>query len=183
MLVTEAALIDRLLGVARETIATVRHCWLATAAPDGGANARAVRAFPGGVGADEWARRFLCRRGSRKVPEIQRAPGVTLAYQDGPGDRYVGLVGRAGVIDDRTEMRTIWQGDWDAFFPPGYVIDLATGAIFEFALPATNLPPGVSRGRWEKGDTGPWTSVIIVADLRPLARQPFGDHGAIARNF
>jgi hypothetical protein len=23
----------------------------------------------------------------------------------------------------------------------------------------------------------------IVADLRPLARQPFGDHGAIARNF
>lgn len=116
MTTTETASVERLLAVARETIASVRHCWLVTAAPDGGANARAIRAFAGGPGADEWSRRFLCRRGSRKVPEIQRAPRVTLAYQDGPGDRYVGLVGRATVIDDRTEMRTLWQAIGTRFF-------------------------------------------------------------------
>ena len=159
MLVTEAALIDRLLDVARETIATVRHCWLATAAPDGGANARAVRAFPGGVGADEWTRRFLCRWGSRKVPEIQRAPRVTLAYQDVPGDRYVGLVGRASVIDDRTEMRTIWQGDWDAFFPPGFadanmiVVQVAVDRIEIHARGVTAEPFGHGR-TWIERDGG-----------------------------
>ncbi len=162
---TEAAPIERLLAVARETIATVRHCWLATAAPDGGANARAVRAFPGAAGADEWTRRFLCRRGSRKVPEIQRAPRVTLAYQDAPGDRYVGLVGRASVIDDRTEMRTLWQGDWDAFFPPGFadanmiVVQVAVDRIEIHARGVTAEPFGHGRTWIERTGGDGWRLV------------------------
>ena len=59
--------IDRLLAVARETIATVRYCWVATRAEEGGANARAVRSFAGADGSDEWTRRFLTRRSARKV--------------------------------------------------------------------------------------------------------------------
>jgi hypothetical protein len=39
--------IARLLAAARETIANVRYCWLATRAEEGGAHARAVRAFAG----------------------------------------------------------------------------------------------------------------------------------------
>lgn len=165
MLVTEAALIDRLLDVARETIATVRHCWLATAAADGGANARVVRAFPGGGGADEWTRQFLCRRGSRKVPEIQRAPRVTLAYQDGSGDRYVGLLGRASVIDDRAEMRTIWQGDWDALFPPGFadanmiVVQVAVDRIEIHARGVTAEPFGHGRTWIERAGGDGWRLV------------------------
>jgi general stress protein 26 len=73
--------IGRLLAAARETIATVRHCWVATCAEQGGANARAVRCFASAPGSDEWTRRFLTRRGSRKVAEIRRDPRITLAYQ------------------------------------------------------------------------------------------------------
>jgi len=135
------------------------------AAPDGGANARAVRAFPGAPDADEWTRRFLCRRDSRKVPEIQRAPRVTLAYQDGAGERYVALVGRARVIDDRTEMRSLWQGDWDAFFPPGFadanmiVVQVAVDRIEIHARGATAEPFGHGRTRIERATGGDWRLV------------------------
>jgi hypothetical protein len=58
-----------------------------------------------------------------------------------------------------------WEGlNW--FFPPGFVIDLATGAIFELELPK-NPPAGISRGRSEEGDTGPPASFIILAELHP----------------
>ena len=120
MQVSENAVVDRLLSAARQTIVEVCYCWLTTATSDGGAHARAERAFAGGPDADEWSRRFLCRRDSRKVSEIQRAPRVTLAYQDSAGDRYVALIGRASIIDDHTEMRSLWQSDWDAYFPPGF---------------------------------------------------------------
>ena len=44
------AQIDRLLAVARETIGSVRHCWVATHAEEGGAHARGVTAEPFGHG-------------------------------------------------------------------------------------------------------------------------------------
>ena len=162
MQANETAQIHRLLDAARGTIATVRYCWLATAAPDGGANARAVRAFPGGPGADEWTRRFLCRRGSRKVPEIRRAPRVTLAYQDSAGDRYVALVGEASVIDDRAEMRSLWQGDWDALFPPGFadanmvVVRVAVDRIEIHARGVTAEPFGHGYTWLERANPGEW---------------------------
>jgi hypothetical protein len=59
--------IEQFLAAARQTIGEVQHCWLATRSLDGGANARAVRAHAGAPGADEWTRRILVRRGSRKV--------------------------------------------------------------------------------------------------------------------
>src|SRR5581483_7438681 len=97
--------IERLLVAARQTIEEVRYAWLATAAENGGAHSRAVRVFPGGPNDDEWTRRFLCRRNSRKVAEMRRAPRVTLAFQHDSGDAYVALVGRALLLDDQAEMR------------------------------------------------------------------------------
>jgi general stress protein 26 len=165
MQIIEATQVERLLDVARETIATVRHCWVATVAPDGGANARAVRAFPGGPGADEWTRRFLCRRESRKVAEMQRAPRVTLAYQTSDCDRYVGLIGRARVIDDRAEMRGLWSGDWDRFFPPGFadahmvVANVEVDRIEIHARGITAEPFGHGRTWIERIDGGAWRLV------------------------
>ena len=52
------------------------------------------------------------------------------------------------------------------FFPPGILIDLASGAIFQVDLPE-KMPPGASRGHWEKGDSGTWASLIVMAELRP----------------
>src|SRR3984885_3018673 len=118
---TESQQIDRLLAVARETIATVRYCWVATRAEDVGANARAVRSFAGVPDGDAWTRRFLARRGSRKVAEIHRDPHVTLAYQADSGDAYVALVGRACVVEDRTEMHDLWYGNVATSFPDDFV--------------------------------------------------------------
>ena len=74
----------------------------------------------GSAGSDEWTRRFLVRRSSRKVTEMQAAPLVTLAFQHPSGDRYIALGGRATIIDDVAEMRTMWSSELDRHFPPGF---------------------------------------------------------------
>src|SRR5215813_6052906 len=112
--------IPRFLGAARETIASVRICWLATRSLEGGTNARAVDSWAPATGSDEWTRRILVRRSSRKVAEMRAAPLVTLAFQHPSGDRYVALGGRATVIEDVAEMRTLWPSELEAYFPPGF---------------------------------------------------------------
>jgi general stress protein 26 len=106
--------IKEVLKAARETIAAAPICWLVTRSLEGGTNARAVNSSPGPAGSDEWTRRFLVRS------EMRTAPLVTLAYQHPSGDRYVALGGRATIIDDIAEMRTMWSTDVDAHFPPGF---------------------------------------------------------------
>src|SRR4029077_1411880 len=91
-----------------------------TRSAEGGTNARAVRSSAGAPGSDDWTRRFLVRRGSRKVAEMRNAPLVTLAYQQPSGDQYVALGGSATIIEDTAEMRTMWSSDLDAHFPPGF---------------------------------------------------------------
>ena len=113
--VTEADILQ-FLAAARETIAAVPICWLATRSLEGGTNARAVNSSAGSPGSDEWTRRFLVRRSSRKVLEMQAAPAVTLAYQQPSGERYVALGGRATIIEDVAEMRTMWRSELDADF-------------------------------------------------------------------
>src|SRR6478609_9109650 len=110
---TEAQMAQFLVA-ARETIAAVPVCWLATRSAEGGTNVRAVNTSPGVAGSDEWTRRILVRRSSRKVAEIRAAPSVTLAYQNSSCDRYIALGGRAIIIDDVAQMRTIWSSDLDA---------------------------------------------------------------------
>jgi general stress protein 26 len=117
--VTEAQ-IATFLAAAHETIAAVPICWLATRSLEGGTNARAVNSSAGAPGSDEWARRFLVRRSSRKVAEMRTAPSVTLAYQHASGDRYIALGGRAAIVEDVAEMRTLWPIELDARFPAGF---------------------------------------------------------------
>jgi general stress protein 26 len=108
------------LSAARDTIAEVPVCWLATRSLEGGTNARAVSTSPGPPGSDEWTRRILVRGSSRKVAEIRAEPLVTLAFQHASGDRYVALIGRATIIEDVTEMRSLWPSELDKHFPPGF---------------------------------------------------------------
>lgn len=117
--VTESEIVQ-FLAVARDTIAAAPVCWLATRSLEGGANSRAVNSSAGPPGSDEWTRRFLVRRSSRKVAEMRAAPLVTLAFQHPSGDRYIALGGRANIIDDVAEMRTMWSSGLDAHFPPGF---------------------------------------------------------------
>jgi len=153
--------IDRLLTVARETIAAVRYCWVATRAEDGGANARAVLSLAGAPGSDEWTRRFLTHRGSRKVAEIRRDPRVTLAYQANTGDSYVALAGVAHLVDDKAEMRSLWQANVvkvldDAVATGMIVVRIDVHRIEIHARGVTAEPFGHGRTLIERDAVGAW---------------------------
>jgi general stress protein 26 len=102
--------IERLLAAARDTVAAVPFCWVVTAADDGGAHARVVKAQPGSAGEEFWTRWFLTPRVGRKAAEIRRAGRVTLAYQHDSGEAYVALAGPAALIDDREAVESRFRG-------------------------------------------------------------------------
>ena len=162
--VTEADILA-FLAAARETIAAVPICWLATRSLGGGTNARAVNSSTGSPGSDEWSRRFLVRRSSRKVAEMRAAPSVTLAYQNGSGERYVALGGRATIIEDVAEMRTMWRSELDAHFPPGFadanmiVIRVDVDRIEVHVCGLTPAPFGHGRTLLERQGDGSWRFV------------------------
>jgi general stress protein 26 len=159
--VTDADIIQ-FLAAARETIAAVPICWLATRSQEGGTNARAVNASAGPPGSDQWARRFLVRRSSRKVAEMRAAPSVTLAFQHPSGERYVALGGRATIIEDVAEMRTLWRSELDAHFPPGFadanmiVIRVDVDRIEVHVRGLTPAPFGHGRTLLERQGEGSW---------------------------
>ena len=159
--VTEAQ-IAQFLGAARETIAAVPICWLVTRSTEGGTNARAVNTWPGAPGSDDWTRRILVRRSSRKVAEIRAAPLATLAYQHPSGDRYIVLGGRATILDDVAQMRTLWNGELDAHFPPGFadanmiVIQFDVDRIDVHVRGLTPEPFGAGRTLLERRPDGSW---------------------------
>lgn len=157
--------IERFLAAAWETIADVPHCWVATRSADGGTNARAVKSSTGAPGDDPWTRRFLARRGSRKVAEIREAPRVTLAYQHGSGNAYVALAGRATIVEDNAEMRTLWPSSMDALFQPGFadanliVVRVAVDRVEVHARGVTREPFGHGRTLLERNGPHGWRFV------------------------
>src|SRR5712671_1780806 len=158
---TEAQIVS-FLAAARETIAAVPICWLATRSLEGGTNARAVNSSAGRPGSDEWIRRFLVRRSSRKVAEMRAAPLVTLAFQHPSGDRYIALGGCATITEDVAEMRTMWSSDLDAHFPPGFadanmiVIQVNVDRIEVHVRGLTPEPFGAGRTLLERQPAGSW---------------------------
>jgi len=162
--VTETQIVQ-FLAVARETIAAVPVCWLATRSVEGGTNARAVSSSSGAPGSDEWTRRVLVRRSSRKVAEMRAAPLVTLAHQHPSGDRYVALGGRATIVEDTAEMRSMWPSELDAPFPPGFadanmiVIRIEVDRIEVHARGITLEPFGHGRTLIERQPAGAWRFV------------------------
>jgi general stress protein 26 len=159
--VTETQILG-FLAAARETIAAVPICWLATRSLKGGTNARAVSSSAGSPGSDEWTRRFLVRRSSRKVAEMRASPSVTLAFQHASGERYIALGGRATIIEDVAEMRTMWPSELDAHFPPGFaddnmiVIQVEVDRIEVHVRGLTPAPFGHGRTLLKRQGDGSW---------------------------
>jgi general stress protein 26 len=150
------------LDAARETIAAVPICWLVTRSLEGGTNARAVNSSAGSPGSDQWTRRFIVRRNSRKVAEMRAVPMVTLAFQHPSGERYIALGGRATIIDDVSEMRTIWSSDLDSHFPAGFadanmiLIQVDVDRIEVHVRGLTPEPFGAGRTLLERKSAGAW---------------------------
>ena len=154
--------INAYLAAAHDTVVATRICWLATRSLEGGTNVRAVDCWKGAPGSDKWTRRFLVRRTSRKVAEMRAAPMVSLACQHASGERWVTLGGRATIIDDIAEMRTIWTGELDAKFPPGFananmiVVRLDVDRVEVHVRGLTPEPFGTGRTLLERQPGGSW---------------------------
>src|ERR1700674_4265879 len=162
--VTETQILQ-FLAAARETSTAVPVCWLATRSLEGGTNARAVSSSAGPPRSDEWTRRFLVRRSSRKVGEMRAAPLATLAFQHPSGDRYIALGGRATIIEDVVEMRTMWSSDLDTHFPPGFAdanmifVQVDVDRIEVHVRGLTPEPFGAGRTLLERQPDGSWRFV------------------------
>jgi general stress protein 26 len=63
--------------------------------------------------------RFLTRRSSHKVDEIDDMGEINLAFMDARGEDYVSVSGMALLSQDRDLMRAIWTDDDDISFPEG----------------------------------------------------------------
>jgi general stress protein 26 len=120
--IANRARVDRLLTAARDTMARVAYCWAATPSEDGGVNVRVVGPIPGVPGEEDLTIWIVTSGGSRKAADIRRAGRLTLGYQHhsyGAPDDYVVLIGRAALVEDRTEIRDRWIESWRPFFPDG----------------------------------------------------------------
>ena len=93
---------------------------------------------------------------------MRAAPFVTLAFQDPSGDRYIALGGRATIIEDVAEMRTMWPSELDAHFPPGFadanmiVIRVDVDRIEVHVRGLTPAPFGHGRTLLERQTEGSW---------------------------
>ncbi len=121
--VTETDIL-RFLAAARETIAAVPVCWLATRSLESGTNRGRSIPRRGLPGSDPWTRHFMVRRSSRKVAEMRAAPLVTLAFQHPSGQRYIAL---GGSGDDYRRCR-------------GNANDVAGASSMRIFRPASRTP-------------------------------------------
>jgi general stress protein 26 len=93
---------------------------------------------------------------------MRASPPVTLAFQHPSGDRYVALGGRATIVDDVAEMRSLWPGDLDRQFPPGFadanmiVIQVDVDRIEVHVRGLTAEPFGSGRTLLERQPAGSW---------------------------
>jgi len=167
---TEAEILE-FLDAARATVAAVPICWLATRSLEGGANVRAVNAFAGPPGSDEWTRRFLVRRTSRKVGELHAAPAVTLAFQHPSGERYVALGGRAAISEDVSQIRSLWPSEMDPYFLIGFadtnmmVVQVDVDRVEVHVRGLTPEPFGTGRTLLQRESSGSWRYVPAAASL------------------
>src|SRR4030081_3935143 len=153
--------VEHLLAAARDTIAEVPFCWVVTAAGDGGANARLVKAQPSGAADDFWTRWFLTPRIGRKAAEIHRAGRLTLAYQHDSGNAFVALAGPAELIDDRAAVESRFRGsiydDPEGIVAASLIAGRVTANHLELHVRGVPAEPwGRGRTLLDRGPDGTW---------------------------
>lgn len=93
---------------------------------------------------------------------MREADRVTLAYQHDSGDAYIALGGRAILVDDVAEMRSLWPSTMDDRFPPGFadehmmVVRVEVDRIEVHIRGLTREPFGHGRTLIERATTSAW---------------------------
>lgn len=90
---------------------------LNTCLPSGGVHSRPMMI---GKVSDGGKVRLISARAAQKVEEIKDNSAVSLSCQSEKGS-YLTLSGTARLRDDHTELESIWNGAFDAWFPNGTV--------------------------------------------------------------
>jgi general stress protein 26 len=105
---------NRLIGAAREVMASVRYCALITLDQTGHPQARTMDPFLPDENMVVW---FGTNLNSRKVNEIRRDSRATLYYEAPGGTGYVVIKGEASLIDDPEKKSKYWKTEWEKFYP------------------------------------------------------------------
>ncbi|MGL4622243.1 pyridoxamine 5'-phosphate oxidase family protein [Chroococcidiopsis sp.] len=109
-----------LIEVVRDTIKSVKYCFLITLNESEQANARLVEPLNLEEDMTLW---FVTSAKSRKVREILNKSYVTVTFQDDSEQAYVTALGTASVENDFYEKQKRWQEDWTIYFPAGLQSD------------------------------------------------------------
>ncbi|RUT14382.1 general stress protein [Chroococcidiopsis cubana SAG 39.79] len=105
-----------LIEVVKDTIESVKYCFLITINESKQAHARLVEHFNFEADMTLW---FVTNAKSRKVREILNKNSVTVTFQDDSEQAYVTALGIAIVETDSYEKQKRWQEDWIVYFPAG----------------------------------------------------------------
>ena len=62
---------------------------------------------------------FFMSRGSETVADLQREPGVNVAYAHPGKDDFVSVSGQAEVVEDAGKKQQLWSKQAEAWFPGG----------------------------------------------------------------
>jgi general stress protein 26 len=162
----DAAEVNRLLAGAAKAIASVRYCWLATAAGAAGGHPRPMGRLPPDVGDDEWMIRFVSDGRSNKASAIRRDDKVTIIFQNEDNDAYVSLIGAATLRERASEDGEHWKQEYEVFFPSE--LDRANAIFIEVDVQRMELwirgvtpePFGAQRTVLERDPEGGWSAAV-----------------------
>ena len=87
-----------------------------TEAEGGGFNARPMGRVLTDTGENDWIIHFVTDGRSRKTSDLRNAAEVGLIIQH-TDDAFVGLVGKAILIESTSEVRQLWKEAYNAYFP------------------------------------------------------------------
>lgn len=161
------AQLNRLLQGAANAIASVRTCWLLTAAAAGSWHARPMGGLHRDLEADNWRLRFVADGRSRKMRELSGTGRVAAIFQQGE-DAFGTLVGVPSLRGDISEAQVLLKKSFDTYFPTGE--DRANAAVIEIDIREMELwirgvtpePFGVQPTRLERDATRAWHLISAV---------------------
>jgi general stress protein 26 len=133
----ETVEVSRLLAGAAKTIASVRYCWLVTAAETGRASLRPMGRVLPDPDENEWTIRFITDGRSRKASNIRRAGKVDIIFQNDADDAFVTLIGTAMLREGVSEIRQRWKAAYNTYFPSER--DRANAAFIEVDIERIEL--------------------------------------------
>lgn len=168
------AQVNRLLEGAANAIASVRTCWLLTAAAGGSWHARPMGGLRRNLGMDDWRMRFVADGRSRKAREIHGADRVAAIFQQGE-DVFGTLVGVPSLRGDIPEAQLLLKKSFETYFPTGE--DRANAAVIEIDIREMELwirgitpePFGLQPTRLERDASRAWH--LISAGTDRIGRQ------------